>query len=125
MKTEIHSGNAPDAIGPYSQAVKCGNLVFTSGQLAIDPETGAITGNTIGEQTHMVCKNLTEILKTAGSSPEKTIKTVCYLYDLSDFEEFNKVYATYFKTRPARSCVGVKTLPKGALVEIEVTAEAE
>ncbi len=125
MKTEIYSENAPEAIGPYSQAVKIGNIVFTSGQIAIAPQTGKLTGNEIREQTHIVCRNLSEVLKAAGTTLENVVKTTCYLSDMSDFDEFNKVYAEYFKSRPARSCVSVKALPKGALVEIEVTAETE
>ena len=123
MTTKVNTKNAPAAIGPYSQGIVCGSLVFTSGQIALDATTGALTGDNIAEQTHKVCANLGEILSSAGSSFEQVVKTVCYLADMNDFAEFNKVYAEYFTSRPARSCVAVKALPKGALVEIEVIAE--
>lgn len=123
MTTKVHTEKAPKAIGPYSQGMICGNLVFTSGQIALDAETGALMGENITEQTHKVCKNLSEILSSAGSSLERAVKTTCYLADMNDFAEFNKVYAEYFISCPARSCVAVKALPKGALVEIEVIAE--
>ena len=123
MTTKVHTEKAPAAIGPYSQGMVCGSLVFTSGQIAMDAETGVLTGENITEQTHKVCKNLSEILSSAGSSLERAVKTVCYLADMNDFAEFNKVYAEYFTSCPARSCVAVKALPKGALVEVEVIAE--
>ena len=122
MSTKIHTNNAPDAIGPYSQAVTVGNLVFTSGQIAINPETGNIEATTIEEQTHRVCKNLSAVLEAAGSSLEKAVKTVCFLKDMNDFAAFNAVYGEYFTGKPARSCVAVKTLPKNVLVEVEVIA---
>ena len=125
MSTVIHTDNAPKAIGPYSQAVKVNNLVFTSGQIPLLPETGEMVGETVSEQTHRVCKNLEEVLKAAGSSLDKAVKTTCYLNDMADFGEFNAVYSEYFTSKPARSCVAVKSLPKGALVEIEVIAETE
>ena len=123
MTTKVSTQKAPAAIGPYSQGIVCGSLVFTSGQIALDAETGALTGENITEQTHKVCKNLGEILAQAGSSFERVVKTTCYLADMNDFAEFNKVYAEYFTSCPARSCVAVKALPKGALVEVEAIAE--
>ena len=123
MTTKVCTEKAPAAIGPYSQGIVCGSLVFTSGQIALDAETGALTGENITEQTHKVCKNLGEILTQAGSSFERVVKTTCYLADMNDFAEFNKVYAEYFTSKPARSCVAVKALPKGALVEVEAIAE--
>ncbi len=125
MSSKIHTDHAPAAIGPYSQAVVTGNLVFTSGQIALDPNTGALVGSTIEEQTHQVCKNLTAVLLAAGTTPERTVKTVCFLSDMANFAAFNEVYASYFTQKPARSCVAVKELPKGALVEVKVIAERE
>ncbi len=123
MSNKIHTDNAPSAIGPYSQAVVIGNLIFTSGQIALNPETGALEGENITEQTHRVCKNLSAVLSAAGGSLESAVKTVCFLSDMADFAEFNAVYGQYFTEKPARSCVAVKELPKGALVEVEVVAE--
>lgn len=123
MTEKIQTEKAPAAIGPYSQAVTVGDLVFTSGQIPLDPETGAMVGETITEQTHRVCKNLDAVLSAAGTSLEKAVKTVCFLSNMSDFAAFNEVYAEYFTGKPARSCVAVKELPKGALVEVEVIAE--
>lgn len=123
MSNKIHTNNAPAAIGPYSQAVVTGNLIFTSGQIALNPETGVLEGENITEQTHRVCKNLSAVLTEAGGSLESTVKTVCFLSDMADFAEFNAVYGQYFTEKPARSCVAVKELPKGALVEVEVIAE--
>lgn len=123
MSNRIHTDNAPAAIGPYSQAVTTGNLVFTSGQIPLNPETGVLEGKDIREQTHRVCKNLRAVLEAAGSSLENAVKTVCFLSDINDFADFNEVYAEYFTGKPARSCVAVKSLPKGALVEVEVVAE--
>lgn len=120
---KVYTKTAPDAIGPYSQAVKSGNLVFTSGQIAIDPASGEVKAKTIEEQTHQICKNLTEVLKAAGTSIDKTIKTVCFLADMNDFAAFNTVYGEYFVSKPARSCVAVKQLPKNVLAEVEVIAE--
>ena len=125
MSNKVMTSKAPAAIGPYSQAVTIGNLVFTSGQIALDPEKEVLEGNTISEQTHRVCKNLDVVLTAAGSSLEKAVKTVCFLKNMEDFAEFNEVYGQYFKENPARSCVAVKDLPKGALVEVEVVAEKE
>ena len=123
MSSKVHTDMAPAAIGPYSQAIVTGNLVFTSGQIPLDPETGVLVGKDIREQTERVCKNLSAVLTAAGSSLEKAVKTVCYLSNREDFAAFNEVYATFFTGKTARSCVAVKTLPKGALVEVEVIAE--
>lgn len=125
MSSKVYTKNAPEAIGPYSQAQIVGNLVFTSGQIPLNPETATLEGNDIAEQTHRVCKNLSAVLQAAGSSLEKAVKTVCYLSNMDDFAAFNEVYAQYFVNKPARSCVAVKTLPKNALVEVEVIAERE
>ena len=122
MKT-IHTENAPAAIGPYSQAVESGNLVFTSGQIPLDPKSGNIVSGGIKEQTKQACENLKAVLEAAGSSLEKAVKTTCFLKSISDFADFNEVYAGYFTGKPARSCFEVGALPKGALVEIEVVAE--
>ena len=123
MSNKIYTPNAPEAIGPYSQAVTVGNLVFTSGQIAINPASGAVEATTIEGQTEQVCKNLSAVLEAAGSCLEKVVKTVCFLADMNDFAAFNAVYATYFTGKPARSCVAVKTLPKNVLVEIDTIAE--
>ena len=120
---KIHTDNAPAAIGPYSQAIVTGNLVFTSGQIAINPATGNVEATTIEAQTEQVCKNVGEILKAAGTSFDKVVKTVCFLADMGDFAAFNAVYGNYFVSKPARSCVAVKTLPKNVLCEVEVIAE--
>ena len=120
---KIYTKNAPEAIGPYSQAMKAGNLVFTSGQIAIVPETMQVESNDIIGQTEQVCKNLCAVLEAASSSMENVIKTTCFLADMNDFAAFNEVYARYFTSKPARSCVAVKTLPKNVLVEIEAVAE--
>ena len=125
MSSKVHTDMAPAAIGPYSQAIVTGNLVFTSGQIPLDPETGVLVGKDIREQTERVCKNLSAVLTAAGSSLEKAVKTVCYLSNMEDFAAFNEVYAAFFTGKPARSCVAVKTQPKGALVEVEVIAEKE
>lgn len=123
MSQTIYTKNAPDAIGPYSQAIKTGNLVFTSGQIAINPTSGAVEATTIEEQTEQVCKNLGEVLAEAGTSFDKVVKTVCFLADMGDFAAFNAVYGKYFVSKPARSCVAVKSLPKNVLVEVEAIAE--
>lgn len=123
MLKKIATDKAPGAIGPYSQAIVLGNMLFTSGQIPINPETGNIEATTIAEQTEQVMKNLGAVLTAAGSSFEKAIKTTCFLANISDFAAFNEVYAKYFTEKPARSCVAVKDLPKGALVEVEVIAE--
>ena len=123
MLKKVATTNAPAAIGPYSQAVICGGLVYISGQIAIVPESGNIEANDVVGQSEQVMKNLGEVLKAAGTSYEKAIKTTCFLADIKDFAQFNEVYGRYFTSKPARSCVAVKDLPKGALVEVEVIAE--
>ena len=123
MIDKIKSDKAPAAIGPYSQATVCGGFVFTSGQIPINPESGNIDTSDITSQTEQVMKNLGEVLRAAGSSYEKAVKTTCYLADISDFAAFNEVYGKYFTEKPARICVAVRSLPKGALVEVEVIAE--
>ena len=122
MKT-VHTDKAPAAVGPYSQAKICGNLVFLSGQIAIDPATNTIKVQTIEEHTEQICKNIIEVLEAAGTSIENVVKTTCFLAEMSDFAAFNEVYAKYFVSSPARSCVAAKALPKGVLAEIEVIAE--
>lgn len=119
---KVSTESAPAAIGPYSQAIICGNMVFTSGQIPINPASGNVETTTIEEQAEQVMRNLGEVLKAAGSSFEKAVKTTCFLADMGDFAAFNAVYAKYFTTKPARSCVAVKTLPKNVLVEVEVIA---
>lgn len=119
---KISTNKAPAAIGPYSQAIKYGNILFTSGQIPINPETGNVEAKTIAEQTEQVMKNLGAVLTAAGSGYDKAIKTTCFLAEIADFAAFNEVYAKYFTTCPARSCVAVKDLPKGVLVEVEVIA---
>ncbi len=119
---KIHTENAPEAIGPYSQAVKVGDFVFTSGQIALVPASGTVEAEDIVGQTEQVMKNLSEVLKAAGSSMEKAIKTTCFLADMDDFAAFNEVYGKYFISKPARSCVAAKQLPKNVLVEVEVIA---
>ena len=123
MSQVIYTKSAPDAIGPYSQAIKTGNLVFTSGQIAINPESGTVEAATIEGQTEQVCKNLGEVLKASGTSFDKVVKTVCFLADMGDFAAFNTVYGKFFVSKPARSCVAVKSLPKNVLVEVEAIAE--
>ena len=123
MSEKIYTKNAPDAIGPYSQAVKTNGFVFTSGQIAINPATGNVEETTIEGQTEQVMKNLKAILEESGSSLDKAVKTVCFLADMNDFAAFNGIYGKYFTGKPARSCVAVKTLPKNVLCEVEVIAE--
>ena len=118
----IHTPLAPAAIGPYSQAVKANGMVFTSGQIALVPETGAVVEGGIREQTTRICENLEAVLAAAGSSLEKVVKTTCFLADMADFAAFNEVYGSYFTGKPARSCVAVRALPKNVLAEIEVIA---
>ena len=125
MSQKITAKDAPAAIGPYSQAIVTGNLVFTSGQIPLDPATGAVVGEDIRTQTEQVMKNLTAVLAAAGTSTDKAVKTTCFLSDMADFAAFNEVYARYITSAPARSCVAVKTLPRGVLVEVEVIALAE
>ncbi len=119
---KIHTDKAPAAVGPYSQAMATGGLVYTSGQIALDPATGALVGTTIEEQAEQVMKNLTAVLQAAGTGPENAVKTLCFLTDMNDFAAFNAVYARYFTGKPARSCVEVSALPKGAICEVEVVA---
>ncbi|MBE6790360.1 MAG: RidA family protein [Ruminococcaceae bacterium] len=123
MFTFINSDKAPAAIGPYSQAVRLGNVLFTSGQIPIDPATGEISGSDIKEQTRRICENLAAVLKEAGADFSRVVKTTCFLSDMADFAAFNEVYAEYFISKPARSCVAVKTLPKNVLAEIELIAD--
>ena len=123
MSKIIHTNKAPEAIGPYSQAICTGGLVFTSGQIAINPQTALVEATTIEEQTEQVCKNLSAVLEAAGSSLEKVVKTTCFLKNMEDFAAFNAVYGKYFVGKPARSCVAAKQLPKDVLVEVEVIAE--
>lgn len=122
MKT-VETKNAPEAIGPYSQAKFTGGLVFASGQIPVNPASGNIEADDVAGQTEQVCKNVAALLEAAGSSIDKVVKTVCFLADIADFAAFNAVYEKYFTSRPARSCVAVKDIPKGALVEIECIAE--
>ncbi len=119
---KVATEKAPAAIGPYSQAIVCGELVFTSGQIPINPATGNVEATGIEAQAEQVMKNLGEVLQAAGSDFDKAVKTTCFLADMGDFAAFNGVYAKYFTTKPARSCVAVKTLPKNVLVEVEVIA---
>lgn len=122
MMQKIVTKNAPEAIGPYSQGMQIGDFIFTSGQIPLNPTTGVLEGNTIETQAKQSCENVKAVLEAAGSSLEKVIKTTCYLQNMGDFAVFNQVYAAYFTGCPARSCVAVKELPKGALVEIEAVA---
>ncbi len=119
----ISTEKAPAAIGPYSQAIVTGNLLFTSGQIPIDPATGNIVEGGIAEQAEQIMKNLGEVLAAAGATYENAVKTTCFLADMGDFAAFNEVYGKYFSSKPARSCVAVKTLPKNVLAEVEVIAE--
>lgn len=122
MKT-VNTTQAPAAIGPYSQAKIVGNLVYLSGQIPLNPQTGDVEGSDVKQQTAQIIKNIDAVLKEAGSSAEKVFKTTCFLADMADFAAFNEVYAEYFTAKPARSCVAVKELPKKVLVEVEVIAE--
>lgn len=119
----ISTSSAPAAIGPYSQAIVTGNLLFTSGQIAIDPATGNVVEGGIAEQTEQIMKNLGEVLKAAGAAFDNAVKTTCFLAEIADFAAFNEIYGKYFTSKPARSCVAVKDLPKGVLAEVEVIAE--
>ncbi len=123
MLKKVYTSNAPEAIGPYSQAIICGNILFTSGQIPINPATGNVEAEGITDQATQVMKNLAAVLAEAGTSFDKVVKTTCFLSDMGDFAAFNAVYAEYFTSKPARSCVAVKTLPKNVLVEVEVIAE--
>lgn len=119
----VATKKAPDAIGPYSQAIKVNGFLFTSGQIPINPATGNVDALTIAEQTEQVCQNLKAVLEEAGTSFDKVVKTTCFLSDIADFGAFNEVYAKYFTSKPARSCVAVKDLPKAVLCEVELIAE--
>lgn len=123
MSKTVYTENAPAAIGPYSQAVVAGGLVYTSGQIAINPLSGNVEADDICGQTEQVCKNLSAVLEAAGSSLSKVVKTTCYLRNMEDFAQFNDVYAGYFIGKPARSCVAVRELPKNVLVEVDAIAE--
>lgn len=125
MKISVETKNAPAAIGPYSQAIIINGLVYTSGQIPIDPLTGVIESKTIEGQTRQVIENLSAVLNAAGSGLDSVIKTTCFLKNIDEFASFNEVYAGFFSEKPARSCVEVSALPKGALVEIEVIAEVK
>ena len=116
---KIHTNNAPAAIGPYSQAIACGDFLFTSGQIGLDPETGAVVEGGIKEQAERALKNLLAIIEEAGSDASKIVKTTCFLADMADFAAFNEVYAAYIPNAPARSCVAVRELPKSLLCEVE------
>ena len=120
---KVSTNKAPKAIGPYSQAIKSGSLVFTSGQIPLDATSGEIVGSNIVEQATQVLKNLSEVLIEAGSSLDRIVKTTCFLADMGDFAKFNEVYSSFIKNAPARSCVAVKTLPKNVLCEVEAIAE--
>ena len=120
---KISTEKAPAAIGPYSQAIVCGGMLYTSGQIGINPATGAIEGKTTAEQSEQVMQNLKAVLEGAGTSFANVVKTTCFLADIADFAAFNEVYGKYFTEKPARSCVAAKDLPKGALVEVEVIAQ--
>lgn len=119
----VETKNAPAAIGPYSQAKISGGFVYASGQIPVNPASGAIEAQDVAAQTEQVCKNVEALLLAAGTSIDKVVKTTCFLADIADFAAFNAVYEKHFTSRPARSCVAVKDIPKGALVEIEVMAE--
>jgi len=121
--TKVETKNAPAAIGPYSQAMIAGNLIYTSGQIPINPASGNIEAADIEGQAHQACKNIAAVLEAAGSGMDKVIKTTCFISDIKNFAAFNAVYEQYFTSKPARSCVEVSALPKAALVEIEVIAE--
>ena len=125
MINKISTDKAPKAIGPYSQAILCGGMLYTSGQIALSPESGELVGTNIAEQTEQIMKNLSAVLAEAGTSFDNVVKTTCFLADIADFAAFNEVYGKYITSAPARSCVAVKSLPKGALAEVEVIAKAE
>ena len=124
MINKISTDKAPKAIGPYSQAILCGGMLYTSGQIALSPESGELVGENIAEQTEQIMKNLSALLEAAGTSFQNVVKTTCFLADIADFAVFNEVYGKYITSAPARSCVAVKSLPKGALAEVEVIAKA-
>ena len=120
----MHTDKAPAAVGPYSQAVKTGNLLFCSGQIGLNPSTGEMVGTTVAEQAKQVMENVKALLENAGATFDNVVKTACFIADMKEFGNFNEVYAQYFSNnKPARSCVAVKTLPKNVLCEVEVIAE--
>ena len=119
---KIYTSNAPQPVGPYSQAILAGDTLYCSGQIALDPQTGEMTGTEVATQTEQICKNIKAVLETAGLTFDNVVKTTCYLTDMNDFASFNEVYAKCFISAPARSCVAAAALPKGAIVEVEVTA---
>lgn len=121
---KIHTEKAPAAVGPYSQAIVSNGMVYTSGQIGINPATNTVDSDKIEGQTEQIMENLKAVLETAGSSFDKAVKTTCFLADMNDFAAFNEIYGRYFTGLPARSCVAVKTLPKGVLAEVEVIAES-
>ena len=121
----VATEKAPKALGPYSQGYVHNGVLYTAGQIAINPEVNDVEATTIEAQTEQVCKNLGVVLKEAGTSFDKVLKTTCFLADMSDFAAFNEVYGKYFRSKPARSCVAVKTLPKGVLCEVELIAAVE
>ena len=121
----VATEKAPKALGPYSQGYVHNGVLYTAGQIAINPQVNDVEATTIEAQTEQVCKNLGEVLKEAGTSFDKVLKTTCFLADMSDFAAFNEVYGKYFTSKPARSCVAVKTLPKGVLCEVELIAAVE
>ena len=123
MIKKVYTSAAPEAIGPYSQAIICGNMRFTSGQIPINPASGDVDAEDINGQPTQVMKNIAAVLAEAGTSFDKVVKTTCFLSDMANFAAFNAIYAEYFTSKPARSCVAVKTLPKNVLVEVEVIAE--
>ena len=125
MINKISTDKAPKAIGPYSQAILCGGMLYTSGQIALSPESGELVGENIAQQTEQIMKNLSAVLEAAGTSFQNVIKTTCFLADIVDFAAFYEVYGKYITSAPARSCVAVKSLPKGALAVVEVIAKAE
>ncbi|WP_026886286.1 RidA family protein [Clostridium beijerinckii] len=125
MLKVTNTKKAPAAIGPYSQAVGFGNILFTSGQIPLDPSTGEVVGSNIEEQATQVMKNISAILEANDINFENVIKTTCFIANMSDFASFNEVYAKYFISNPARSCVAVKELPKGVLCEVEVIASQD
>ncbi|MCP1102396.1 2-iminobutanoate/2-iminopropanoate deaminase [Aequitasia blattaphilus] len=122
MLKYVNTQKAPAAIGPYSQAIICGNFLFTSGQIPLSPETGEIVGDSIEKQAEQVLLNMKAVLESQGISLQNVIKTTCFLTDMNDFASFNEIYGKYFTGNPARSCVAVKTLPKGVLCEVEAIA---
>lgn len=125
MMKVVATGKAPKALGPYSQGYVHGGILYSAGQIAINPKADDVVAVTIEEQTEQVCKNLGEVLKEAGTDFDHVLKTTCFLADMADFAAFNEVYAKYFTSKPARSCVAVKTLPKGVLCEVELIAAVE